>query len=141
MATGTGSNSGSLNGDINVTPLIDVLLVLLIIFMVIVPVAPKGLGAQVPQPATKTDRSQETAVVVQILSGRSGEPTYRINQEDVTIRDLRNRLEAIFAVRASKVMFIQGDNSLDFSTVAEVVDIARGAGADHIGLITPKDRI
>jgi len=91
MTSGNGCSSGGLNVDINVTPLIDVLLVLLIIFMVIVPVTPRGLAAQVPQQPTNPAHNQDAAIVVQILSPRGGRLGYKINQDDVTIDDLGNR--------------------------------------------------
>jgi biopolymer transport protein TolR len=77
--------------------------------------------------------------VVQIISARDGVPRYEINQENVSINDLGSRLSAIFALRANKVMFVKGDDTLDFLTVAVVVDIGKGAGADHVGLIASKD--
>ncbi|HEX3436082.1 MAG TPA: biopolymer transporter ExbD [Pseudacidobacterium sp.] len=140
MAMGSGSGPGGLNADINVTPLIDVLLVLLIIFMVIVPVTPHGLEAQVPQPPKNPQQQQQNdlTIVVQIHDNRGAPPTYKINQDDVAKNDLPNRLNAIFSIRAEKVLFIQGDAELNYAPVAEVVDIARGIGVDHIGLITPK---
>jgi biopolymer transport protein ExbD len=137
---GSGSGPGGLNADINVTPLIDVLLVLLIIFMVIVPVTPKGLDALVPQPPKNPQQQQpnDRTIVVQILNGAGGVPSYKINQDDVAKTDLKTRLDGIYSTRAEKVMFIKGDPDLNFTTVAEVVDIAHGVGVDHIGLITPK---
>ena len=138
MTLGNDRSADGLNVDINVTPLIDVLLVLLIIFMVIVPVVPKGLDAQVPQQPTNPAQKQDAAIVVQIVAER-GQAHYKINQDEVTIIDLEKRLETILSARANKVMFIKGDDGLDFSTVAQVVDIGKEAGADHIGLITPKD--
>jgi biopolymer transport protein TolR len=139
MAMGSGSGPGGLNAEINVTPMIDVLLVLLIIFMVIVPVTPHGLDAMVPQPPkTHNEQPNDKTIVVQVLGGPSGMPTYKINQDTVAFQDLQNRLTQIFAIRDLKVVFIKGDPDLNFQSIAQVVDIATAAGVDHIGLITPK---
>ena len=139
MAFENGHASGRLRDDINVTPLIDVLLVLLIIFMVIVPAVPRGLNAALPQRATSPKTAPENPIVVQITSARSGLPSYKINQDDVTISELGDRLSSISSVRADKVMFVKADDNLGFSTIATVMDIGKAAGADHIGLLTSKD--
>jgi biopolymer transport protein ExbD len=108
--------------------------------MVIVPVTPRGLDALVPQPPKNPQQEQpnDRTIVVSILASHGGTPSYKINQDDVAKSDLRNRLDAIYAARAEKVMFIKGDPDLNFTSVAEVVDMAHGVGVDHIGLITPK---
>ncbi|HEY3989830.1 MAG TPA: biopolymer transporter ExbD [Acidobacteriaceae bacterium] len=139
MAFSTGGGGG-LSHDINVTPMIDILLVLLIIFMAITPVSPKGLEALVPQPPknNQPQKENDTAIVVQILHGPGGQPAYKINETDVQKSDLAGRLQTIFSTRATKVMFIRGDKDLDFAPVANAIDIAKGAGVDHVGLITPK---
>ena len=138
MTTGGG---GSNMADINVTPMIDILLVLLIIFMVIVPVTPKGLDALVPQPQKdpqkeppKTDRT----IVVQVFYHAGAVPTYKINDTDVDRRDLLPRLTEIYANRAERVMFVRGDDDLNFAYIADVIDVGRAANVDHIGLMTPK---
>jgi biopolymer transport protein ExbD len=121
--------------------MIDVLLVLLIIFMVIVPVTPKGLDALVPQPP-KTPQQQninERTIVVQILHEPGNTPPqYKINETQVAKAELLPKLTDIYANRAERIMFIKGDDDLDFRFVAEVIDIGRAANVDHIGLMTPK---
>ena len=125
--------------EINLTPLIDILLVLLIIFMVMVPVTPQGLDAQAPQPAKPTQPQvpQPTAIVVQIQSSPAGEPSYKINDESIPRPRLESRLAEIYATRQEKVMFVQGDSALEYRSVAEVIDLGKRAGVDTIGLITP----
>jgi biopolymer transport protein ExbD len=138
MSTGGG---GSFLNDINVTPMIDILLVLLIIFMVIVPVTPKGLDALVPQPP-KDQKQQnnptDRTIVVQVLYRAGAVPNYKINETDVAKSDLLPRLTEIYANRAERVMFVKGDDDINFAYIAEVIDIGKAANVDHIGLMTPK---
>jgi biopolymer transport protein TolR len=136
-----GGNTGGAVSDINVTPLIDVLLVLLIIFMVIVPVTPKGLETLVPQPPKNKDTpppDNDRTIVVQVISNGAAAPSYKINQDDFAKAALEPKLAEIFSTRQEKVMFVKGDKDLDFSRVAEVIDFGHQAGVDNIGLITPR---
>jgi biopolymer transport protein TolR len=135
-----GGNKGGAMSDINVTPMIDVLLVLLIIFMVIVPVTPKGLDTLVPQPPKDPSHEQpnDRTIVVQIQANGAGAPSYMINETSFNKQDLLPKLTEIFATRQEKVMFVKGDKDLDFNKVAEVIDFGHQAGVDNIGLITPR---
>jgi len=137
MTTGGG---GSYSSDINMTPMIDILLVLLIIFMVIVPVTPKGLDALVPQPPKTNQPQKQTdrTIVVQVLFNPGRSPSYKINETDVAKGELQQKLTDIYANRAERIMFIRGDDDVNFSYVAEIFDIAHAAGVDHIGLMTPR---
>lgn len=139
MAIENAHDSGRLQGDINVTPMIDVLLVLLIIFMVIAPVVPRGLDAALPQRSTMPSPRPESPIVVTIANAGNGVLSYKINRDNVSIEELGNRLSSILAIRADKVVFVKGDDNLNFSTIARVVDIGRQAGAVRIGLLTSKD--
>jgi biopolymer transport protein ExbD len=138
MAMHLGGGDGGPQANINVTPLIDVLLVLLIIFMVITPLTPKGLDALVPQPPKNPQQQQnnpdDRTIVVQILRNKD----VKINQEDVPMDKLQGRLEDIFKTRAEKVAFVKGDENLTFADVAQVIDKVHAAGVDKVGLITAK---
>jgi biopolymer transport protein TolR len=138
MAMAVGGDKKGVMVDMNVTPMIDVLLVLIIIFMMITPLTPLGLDALVPQPnPNKTEVNQEVlnrTIVVSIDATRQ----VKINQDPVDIRMLGSRLEDIFKTRNDRIMFVKGDDSLPFSEVANIIDIAKGAGVDKIGLITQK---
>ncbi len=135
MAMAVGGKRGAMS-DINMTPLIDVLLVMLIIFMIVAPSKPKGLEALVPQPNPNQQQQQDNirTVVVSIDTGNK----ISINQEPVDKRLLQQKLEDIFKTRAERLVFVKGDSNLNFIDVAEVIDIAKGAGIDKIGLITAK---
>jgi biopolymer transport protein ExbD len=140
MAFSTGGGSGAM-GEINVTPMIDILLVLLIIFMVIVPVTPKGLDALVPQPPKNPQQQQQQndrTIVVQVLYRPGQTPAYKINDTDVNHQDLLPKLTDIYANRAERVMFVRGDDDVNFAYIADVIDIGKAANVDHIGLMTPK---
>ena len=136
MAMAVGGQKGAMH-DINMTPMIDVLLVLIIIFMVITPLTPHGLEALVPQPPPPNQQPTQSdlrTVVIVINRDRS----IMINQEPTDEARLGSRLEEIFKTRAERVVFVKGDPDLEFEYVARAIDIAKGAGLDKVGLMTAK---
>ena len=137
MAMQVGENKGGAIADMNVVPLIDILLVLLIIFMVITPLTPKGLDTLVPQPNPNKEQNKDIenkTVVVQVLANDK----LKINNEDSSWETLGPRIEQIFKDRAEKIAFVKGDNDVLFAEVARAIDIMRQAGIDKVGLITAK---
>jgi biopolymer transport protein TolR len=134
--TAMSGSSRSMTSEINVTPMIDVLLVLLIIFMVIVPALPRGEAALVPK-ALIGGGTPSDVVVLEVLQGAGSSVNFRINQQLVARKDLQSRLAAIYVNRAERVLFVKGDDRLSFTQVAEVLDIGHSVGIDRIGLMTP----
>jgi len=135
MGISLGSARRGAMAEMNVVPLIDILLVLLIIFMVISPHVPAGLPAVLPARTPEADQlRREDLVVVRVLADGS----LRIDSDAVPWQDFHGRLEDIFKTRASRVAFVQGESSLEFAVVARAVDIMRGAGVTTVGLMIPE---
>ena len=119
--------------EMNVTPLIDVLLVLLIVFMIITPMDPHGLLTEVPQKGN--DAQPYAPIVLQLKEEKSGPPSIAINQQALAWKDLRNRLIEIYKSSADRVLFVKGDPDVEFDYVAQVIDTAYGVNVRRIGLI------
>lgn len=135
------SSGSSQQPEINVTPLIDVLLVLIIIFMILVPQKPDGLKAAVPQPPqhnTTPPPPDPTTIVVEVRSHAGAKPSYSINQTPIAKDALLAKLTEIFAPRSERTMFVKGDADLEFNAIAEVVAIGHKARVENIGVLTPK---
>jgi len=132
MGMQVGNSKGGVLAEMNVVPLIDVLLVLLIIFMAITPLSSMGLKAAVPQPGTAGD---VRPIVVQVF----GDGGLKINGEKSSLETLGPRMQDIFRFRNEKVAFVTGDAKVDFSEVARVIDVIRTAGVEHVGLLTDRN--
>jgi biopolymer transport protein ExbD len=132
------AGGGPSNPRINVTPLIDVLLVLIIVFMVVVSMSKEqGLKADIPQPSNQSQAQPvERTIVILVAWNAQGEPLLKVNQQSVSWEELEPRLRDIFKLRAEKMAFLRGDDDIDFRYVAEVIDLARHAGVDRVGLLT-----
>jgi biopolymer transport protein TolR len=135
MGISLGGSRHAVLAEMNVVPLIDILLVLLHIFLVISPHVPVGLAVALPSPAVDSPPElSPNVIVVQVLADGS----LRINSELVLWQDFQGRLGQIFKMRASRVAFVRGDGSLEFAAVARAIDLMRGAGITSVGLMTPE---
>ena len=121
--------------QINMTPMIDILLVLIIIFMVITPVTQTGLRTLVPQPAPAASRDLEPRALEIVITVRP-DGTVRLNQEPVNQKDLRQRLARLVTTTTDHVIFVRGDKGVEFRPVAEAIDIANGVGLNRVALMT-----
>ncbi|MGB2591838.1 MAG: biopolymer transporter ExbD [Candidatus Acidiferrum sp.] len=120
--------------EVNMVPLIDILLVLLVIFMVIRPQVQVGLPVDLPQQTMTGAPAPVDVIVVQVFADSS----LRINQVPVQWQDLHGRLADIFRMRASRVAFVRGDSAVEFGVIARAIDVMRGSGITSVGLMTPQ---
>ena len=130
------AGGGRSRPELNVTPLIDILLVLIIVFMVVVSMSQeKGLEAQIPQ-RSDHDRNNlpppDQTIVIQVVgSAKDQDPLLKINQDEISWKDLEPRLQRIFSSRVERIAFVRGDAAVDFRYVADVIDRARQAGVQR----------
>jgi len=124
--------------QINITPLIDVLLVLIVIFMVIAPSTPKGLDTRVPQPAPAQAPQEPRMPDRNLILSLDQNGVIRLNQEMLDLLSLAPRLQEIFSTRADRTIFVQADDEVLFNDVAQIIDTARGAGASPVGLMSSR---
>jgi biopolymer transport protein TolR len=122
---------GRIRAELNLTPMIDVLLVLIIIFMVITPTTSHGLEALVPQPSKSTAPARSDIVITVRIDG-----TAQLNGESMDLRMLESRLAVLLQNGANQAIFLRGDSDLKFARIAQVIDLARGVGAYRVGLMT-----
>ena len=136
MAMSGGGPSGGLTNEINVTPMIDVLLVLLIIFMMVIPMSRKAIDLQLPDPTPQPEQTgpPPSQIVLEVLPGN----TFKINSQPVAKNDLGRRLKEIYDPRPDKIIFVKGDPNVKYQDVIAAMDVARGAGVKVIAA-TPKD--
>jgi biopolymer transport protein ExbD len=133
------AGGGPFRAEINITPMIDILLVLIIVFMVVVSMSQKkGLEAEIPQPANSPQiQPAPRTIVIQLnWTAEDQAPSVKINEESVKWEDLHDRLSKIFIQRAERIAFVKGDDEVDFEYVADAISIARDSGVERVGLLT-----
>jgi len=136
MAMASGGGTTGLQNEINVTPMIDVLLVLLIIFMMVIPMSRKAIDLQLPDPTPQPEQTgpPPSQIVLEVLPGS----TFKINSQPVAKNDLGRRLKEIYDPRPDKIIFVKGDPNVKYQDVIAAMDVARGSGVKVIAA-TPKD--